>query len=102
MTSCRSAEDAILADDQLLYTVRCSYFCDELRDFRVPVPSISPNDQSSSLCTFRDGQYDACNKGFAVVLLLEDLDLLSKAGAMTISCSVNGRWGVTKTYVPGF
>jgi hypothetical protein len=80
-----SAKDAIMADDQLFHAVRCSNFCDELGDFRIPIPSISSNDQSCALCTLWDGQYGACNEGLAVVLLLKDFDFLSKAGALTIS-----------------
>lgn len=94
MASCRRTEDAILADDQLLYAIGSSNLHDELSDFRIPVATITTNYECGALSTFRNGLNDAGNKRLAIILLLEDFDLLSKTGAMTIRSLKKGYGGV--------
>ena len=76
------AQDAILADEQLLDAVCSSNLCDELDDFGVPVSSIASDDQEAILDAFGDGEEDAGHESFAVVGLLEHDDLLPQARAM--------------------
>ncbi len=74
-----SAENAILADQQLLDTIRSSNLSNELDNFWVPVSSITTNDEESSLSSLRDSEEDRCDKGLGVVWLLENSDLLSQS-----------------------
>jgi hypothetical protein len=73
------AEDAILADQQLLDTVGGTDLGDQLSDFGVPVTAITTNDEGGALNAFGDGQQDAGNESLRVVVLLENLDLLAQA-----------------------
>lgn len=77
-----SAENAILADNELLDAVRSSDLSDQLNDLRVPVSAITTNDEGAALNAFGDGKEDGSHESLAVVGLLEDLDLLTKTGAM--------------------
>lgn len=45
VTSSGRAENAILADDELLHAVRCSDLGDQLCNFGIPVASISTDDE---------------------------------------------------------
>jgi hypothetical protein len=81
MAGSRCAEDAVLADEQLLDAVCCADFGNQLCDFGVPVATISTNDQEGALDAFGNGEEDAGNESLAVVFLLEDLDLLPQTGA---------------------
>lgn len=76
MTSSRCAQDSTLSDEKLLHSVGSSDLCDQLYDLGVPVSSIAPDDQETVFGAFGDGEQDTGNKGFAVVRLLEDDDLL--------------------------
>ena len=75
------AKNAILADQQLLDAVGSANLGDQLSDLRVPISSISANDQERTFDAFRDRKEDAGNESLAVVFLLEDLDLLPQTGA---------------------
>lgn len=79
MASRRGAEDAILADQQLLDTVRSSNLRDKLDDLWIPVATVTANDEESTLSAFGDGEEDTCDEGLAVVGLLEDGDPLPQA-----------------------
>lgn len=79
VTGSRCAQNAIVTDDQLLDAVCRTNFGNQLCDFWIPVASITADNEGRSFYSFRDGEEDAGNEGFAVVLLLEDLDLLSKS-----------------------
>jgi hypothetical protein len=79
MAGSRSAENAMLSDDQFLDSICSTDLCNQLRDLWVPIPSITTNDKERSFYTFGYGQEDRGNEGLAVVGLLEDGDLLSKA-----------------------
>lgn len=76
-----SAQNAIMADDELLDAIASADLGNQLCDLGVPVASITADDQCGSFDTFGNGEEDAGNKGLGVVLLLEDLDLLAQAGA---------------------
>lgn len=52
MTSGRSAQDAMLADEKLLHAVGSSNLGNQLDDLGVPVSPITTNDQEASLDTF--------------------------------------------------
>lgn len=71
------AENAVLADQELLDAVCCTDLGDELCDFGVPVASISADDQEGALYTLRDRLEDAGDERLCIVVLLEDFDLLS-------------------------
>lgn len=86
MARCWCRHDAILPDQELLHAICCTDLRNQLHDFWVPVATITTNDEEGAIGTFGDGEEDGGNEVFGVVLLLEDLDLLSKAGAVhTIS-----------------
>jgi hypothetical protein len=53
-----------------------------LRDLWIPVAAITADDQEGTFGTFWDGEDDGGNEVLGVVGLLEDLDLLSKTGAI--------------------
>lgn len=84
MASCRSTQDTILTDEELLDTVCSANFCDQLYNLRVPVSSITTNNQETALDAFGNGQQNAGDEGFAVVLLLKDDDLLSQARSVIV------------------
>jgi hypothetical protein len=75
------AENAILANDELLDTVCGTNLCNGLGDLGVPVTAVTTNDEGRVLDTLGDGEEDAGDERLRVVLLLEDLDLLTKTGA---------------------
>lgn len=75
----RCGEDAILSDQELLHPVCCSNLGYQLNHLWVVVSSISTNDKEASLNALGYGQEDAGDEGLAIVGLLEDLDLFSKA-----------------------
>ena len=79
VTGSWSTEDAVLADQELLDTIRSTDLGDELSDFWVPVAAISTDDKERSFSTLGNGLQDAGDEGLGVVLLLEDLDLLAEA-----------------------
>lgn len=56
------AHDAILADQQLLDTVRSTNLGNGLGDFRVPVAAITAHDEERALDTLGDGLEDAGDK----------------------------------------
>ena len=62
MTGSRSAEDAILANDKFLDTIRSTNLCNQLNDFGIPETSISSNDQDGSLSTLWNGEKDRCGE----------------------------------------
>lgn len=82
VTGSRGTEDAVLAHEQLLDTVSGTDLCDLLNNLGVVVTTITGDDESSILSTFGDRQDDAGHESFGVVGLLEDLDLLTKTGAV--------------------
>ena len=78
MASSRCAEDTILADQELLDAVGSTDLGDLLCDLRVPVATITTDNEESVLSALRNRLEDADDERFGVVLLLEDLDLLAK------------------------
>lgn len=79
MASGGCAENAILADQELLDSVCGADFGNKLSDLGIPVAAVSANDEEGASNAFRDGLEDAGNKGLGVVVLLEHLDLLAQA-----------------------
>ena len=75
MRSCRSAQDTILTDQELLDTICRSNFGNQLHNFWVPVSSITSDDQEAVLDTLGDGKKNTGDEGFTVMRLLEDDDL---------------------------
>jgi hypothetical protein len=71
--------NAILTDQELLDTVSGTNLCNHLSDLWVPVAAITADDKVRVLDTFGDGEEDGGDEGLAVVILLEDLDLLAEA-----------------------
>lgn len=59
----RSAENAVLANDELLDAVCGTNLCNGLGDLRVPVTTVTTNDEGGVLDALRDGQQNAGNKG---------------------------------------
>lgn len=108
VTGSRGTEDAVLAHEQLLDTVSGTNLRDLLNSLGVVVTAVTGDDEGSILSTFGDRLDNAGHEGFSVVGLLEDLDLLTKTGAV----EDNPRLDVMKigtyvfealqTYVPGF
>jgi len=76
MASCGSTQDAILTDQKFLDTICCADLGNQLHDLRVPISSITTNDQEASFDTFWDGEKDTSDKRLAVMWLLKDNDLL--------------------------
>lgn len=101
VASSRGTHDAILSNQELLHAISGTDLCDLGDDLGVVVTAIATNDEEGTLSTFGDRQEDASDEGFRVVGLLEDLDLLAKAGARgrLAGCSIAGPQA---TYVPGF
>lgn len=85
ITGSGGAQDAVLADKELLDAISGTDLSDLLDGLRVIVTAVATNDEEGVLGTFRDGEEDAGDKGFGVVGLLEDLDLLTKTGAIEVS-----------------
>jgi hypothetical protein len=79
MARCRRTEDAIFANEQLLYSIRSADLGDQLHDFRVVVTAISTDDEERPVDTFWDREKNACDKRLAVVRLLEYSNLLAEA-----------------------
>jgi hypothetical protein len=79
VAGCGCAEDAILTDQQLLDTVGGTDLGDQLSDLWVPVAAITSNDENGAVDALGNGLKDAGNEGLRVVILLEDLDLLTQA-----------------------
>lgn len=52
-------EDAILANDELLDAVSGTNLCNGLGDLRVPVTTVTANDEGGALDALRDGEEDA-------------------------------------------
>ena len=78
MAGSRGRENAVLADQQLLDAVGSTDLGDLLCDLRVPVATVTTDNEESVLSALRNRLEDADDEGFGVVLLLEDLDLLAK------------------------
>ena len=79
MTGGGGAKNAIVTDQKLLNSIRGSDLCDELHNFRVPVSAITTNNQERVFNSFGNGEEDGGDEGLAVVILLENLDLLAKS-----------------------
>lgn len=73
------AEDAVLANDQLLDTVSSTDLCNQLRDLGVVVSAIATDNEERAIDALWDGKQDRGDEGLRVVVLLEDLDLLAEA-----------------------
>lgn len=72
------AEDAVLANDQLLDTVSSTDLCNQLRDLGVVVSAIATDNEEGAIDALWDGEQDRGDEGLRVVVLLEDLDLLAE------------------------
>lgn len=79
MASSRCAEDAILPNHQLSHAICNTNLCNQLNDFWVVVAAITADDEESSLRALGNGQENAGDEGLAVVGLLEDGNLFTKA-----------------------
>ena len=79
-----------MTDDQLLYAIGSANLDDELCDFRVPVATVTADDKSAVLGTFRDRKDDGGDKVLRVVFLLKDLDFLTETrsvrGGVSMFC----------------
>jgi hypothetical protein len=78
VTGSRRTHDAIVTNNQLLYAICGTDLSNQLRDFGVPVTSITTNDQCRAFNTFGDREEDTGNERFAVVFFLENFDLFTK------------------------
>lgn len=78
MAGRRGTENAMLPDHKLLDSICSTNFGNQLHNLRVPKSSVTTNDQKSTVCTFGYGEEDGGNKGFTVMWLLKDGDLLAK------------------------
>ena len=78
MAGSRSTEDTVLTDQQLLDAVCGTDLGDLLGDLGVPETTVTTNDEESTLGALRNRLEDAGDERLGVVLLLEDLDLLTK------------------------
>lgn len=99
MAGCRSAQDTILTDKQLLDTVRSTNLGNQLHDFGVPVSTVTANDQEAAGDTFWDREKDARDERFAVMRLLENHNLLPQTRAARSSVFSGGKdsgwwWGL--------
>jgi hypothetical protein len=56
------AQDAIVSDDQLLDAICRANLRNNLCDFRIPVSSITTDDQCATFSTFWNREDDSCNK----------------------------------------
>lgn len=79
MTGGRRAQYAILSDQNLLDSICSTNLSNQLNHLWVVESSISSNDKEAAFCALGYGEEDAGDKSLAVVGLLEDSDLLSKA-----------------------
>lgn len=74
-----------MSNDELLDTVRGTDLCNQLSDLGVPVASITTNDKERVLDTLGDGEENRGDEGLGVVVLLKDLDLLTKTRAVNMT-----------------
>jgi hypothetical protein len=81
-----SGHDAVVADEELLHAVCGTNLCNDLSDLRVVVTAITTDNEGCALGAFGDGVEDGGHKVLGVVGLLEDLDLLTKTGAVGETC----------------
>jgi hypothetical protein len=102
MASCWSTQDTMLADQKLLHAIGSSNLGNQLDNLRVPVSSVTTNDQEASLDTFWDRQKDARNEGLAVMGLLENDDLFPQTRAVKLLAVVGLADSGAITDVPGF
>lgn len=79
MAGSRCTQYAILPNQQLLDTVGCPNFGNQLHDLWIVESSISSNNQEAALDALRDREEDTGDERLAVVGLLEDCDFLSKS-----------------------
>jgi hypothetical protein len=89
VASSGSAENAILAHQELLDTVGGTDLSDLGDHLGVVVTAITTNDEEGPLNTLGNGEENTSDEGLGVVGLLEDLDLLAKAGAGRRSARFN-------------
>lgn len=82
MTGSRCAQDAILADQQLLDTICSTDLGNQLHNLWIPVSSITTNDQEAVLDTLWDRKQNRSDERFAIVWLLENHDFLSQTRAV--------------------
>lgn len=80
MAGSGGAQNSILSNDQFLNAICSSDASNQLDDLCVVETSVSTDYEECVLSALRDGLEDASDKGFGVVRLLEDGDLLAKAG----------------------
>lgn len=80
-----------MANNQLLHSIGGTDLDDLLDGVRVVVTTVATDDEESVLGAFGDGEEGAGDEGLGVVLLLEDLDLLSQARAGQVSDTGNIR-----------
>lgn len=71
-----------MSKDQLLDAVRSTDLDDQLHHLGVVISAISTNDEKAAIDALGDGKQTTGDEGFAVMRLLEDLDLLTKTGAV--------------------
>lgn len=83
VTRSRCAQDTVLSDEKLLHTIGSTNLRNDLGDFRVPVSSITADDEEGSLNSFRNGLEDGGDKVLRVMLLLEYLDLLAQTRSVS-------------------
>lgn len=89
-------QDAILTHDELLDTIGGTDLRNLLDNLGVVVAAITGNDKGSTLSTLRNRQEDTGDEGLGIAGLLEDLDLLTEAGAIQETLSVGALEGHCK------
>ena len=78
--ACRGrAQNAILANDQLLHTIGSPNLRDQLNELWIVEASIACNHKCTAFSALRYGKKDACDEGFTVVWLLEDCGLFAES-----------------------
>ena len=78
MTGGGCAQNAILSNKKLLDPIGAPNLRNSLHDLRVPIASVSTDDKKAAFDAFWYREEYACDKRFAVMGLLEDLDFFAK------------------------
>lgn len=91
----RSTQNPILSDQQFFDSVCSSDLGNQLHGFGVVVTPISPDNQEATIDALGNREQNTGNERFAVVVLLEDGNLLSKTRTLSsISTWVSSFLGI--------
>jgi hypothetical protein len=95
MASCRSAQNTVLSDQELLDAIRSTDLRNQLHDLGVPVSAITANHQEAAFDAFRDREKDTRDKRLAVMRLLENNNLFPQTRpAQSSACVEEGAGAV--------